>query len=214
MIDIIGNIIIANETRQKYFNACLHSLCKLKGCINSVDITIDSNEIHGKNMMVAINKCKSNYFMNFEEDHFCVCDSPLMFAELLNICEKYSVDAIRTSFHSIELECANHIENIMFENNLVKIFRMNEYNFNQFKKPYDRYYIGTNNIFNINYAKKIFSKKGIKPHNFEIRNYEYDYEYLCAVPKFEILRPIDDDHGAENTCMLKNPTNEFLELIK
>lgn len=214
MIDIIGNIIISNEIRQKYFNATLHSLCNINDCINRVDITIDSPKPHGIKMMEALNNAKSSYFLNFEEDHYCVCNSPVLFKSIINNCHKYNVDVVKASFFDIENNCAKHVTDVIFENNLVKIFKMTYDNFKLFQKPYSRFYLGTNSIFKTEYAKKIFLQPGIKPHDFELRQYIFDYEYVCAVPKIEILRAIDDDHGEENTCMLKNPTPQFLNLMK
>lgn len=214
MIDIIGNIVISNEIRQKYFDTSLFSLCNISECINNVNITIDSQNPHGIEMLSAIKKAHSNYFLNFEEDHFCVCNDNKLFTSLITTCQQYDVDIIRASFFSIENQCAACINDIIFENNIVKIFKMHPQNFIDFQQPYIRYYIGTNSIFKTNFAEKLFNQSGIRPHDFEVGPYTHHFEYICAVPKIEILRAIDDDHGAENTCMLKIPTPQFLNLMK
>lgn len=214
MIDVIGNIIINNITRQKYFDASLYSLTNIECCIDKTIITIDSNLYHGSQMLVNIGESKSNYLMNFEEDHFCVCNEENKLNKLLEICDAYKVDVIKSSFCYIENVSAKNVTGVTFENDLVKIFRMNYDNFMEFQKPYiERYYLGTNCIFQREYAKRFFSQKiAPKPHDYEIRSFFIDYEYMCAVPKFEILRAIDDDHGEPNTCMINNPTQQFLEL--
>lgn len=214
MIDIIGNIVIKNEIRDKYFNASLHSLCHLTDCVNAVNITIDSDKTHHEIMFPAISKSTSPYFLNFEEDHFCVWESPELFKALINTCAQHNADVIRASFFDIENQCANHVKNVIFENNLVKIFRMNYANFQEFQKPYIRYYLGTNCIFKTDYAKQLFARTGNRPHDFELEKFIVDFEYTCAVPKIELLRAIDDDHGLDNTCMLKKPTQNFLDLMQ
>lgn len=211
----IGNIVLKNSTRELYHQITSKSLYKISV---PTSISKDYEGPHADQMLDMINifanviSRQCNYFLNYEEDHFCVLEDRKMLDDLLETCKKYNVDAIRASFHRIEMDCARHVPNILFEDETVKIFRMTPQNFEHFCKPYKRFYLGTNCIFSVEYGKKFFSNQGQRPHDCELRYYQSDMEYICAVPKFEILRPIDDDHGAKNTCMLNNPTPYFTEL--
>lgn len=221
MIDIIGNIKIEGEIRKKFFKASFYSLQKQLLILCDINPYFfieqkEHNSPHGATMLKLIKQSKEDYYLNFEEDHFCVLQDGQKFKKMLNLAKQYDVDNIRISFHYIEHDCASFVTDTIYDDADVKIFRMTERTFNQFKTKFDRYYLGTNGIFKKSFGERLFLRNpsGQKPHHFEIRNYEKAMEYICMVPKFEILRAIDDDHDAPNSCMLRNPTPEFLELSK
>lgn len=216
----IGNIVLKNSTRELYHQLTTRSLHDL-----DIPFTISKNSaaLHSEQMLDMINifikgvyadnRYPHGFFLNYEEDHFCVLQDKQKLIDLLHVCKQYNVDAIRASFHRVEMDCARHVHNILFEDDTVKIFRMTAHNFEAFCKPYKRFYLGTNCIFSFDYGKRFFSNEAARPHDCELRFYQSDMEYICAVPKFEILRPIDDDHGAENTCMINKPTPYFAKLL-
>lgn len=221
MIDIIGNIKIDSPIRSKFYNACIKSILEKDFMYNCIYLETEKpTGPHGKVMIEMINDSFDSdniqYFLNFEEDHFLTFSDKSKFDKMMQLACKYDVDNIKASFYQIETNCASFVPDAIYEDNDFKIFRMTERNFNYFKTPCDRYYLGTNGIFKKAFALRMFNRKpnGQKPHEFEVRNYEKAMEYICMVPKFEILRAIDDDHDAPNSCMLRNPTPEFLQLSK
>lgn len=218
MLDIIGNIVISSSIRKKFYFACKNALLsKLGNYLGQFSVIKNKpNENHGKVMLNLISFCKKKYYLNFEEDHFFVLKDISKFEKMMDLANKYNVDVIKASFNKIEHECASFVSEAIYEDNDVKIFLMDERSFNQFKTKFDRYYLGTNGIFKKSFGERMFKRNptGTKPHHFEIRNYEKAMEYICMIPKFEILRSIDDDHDAPNSCMLRNLTHEFIQLSR
>lgn len=218
MIDIIGNIVISSPIREKFYFASRNSLLSRLQANNLIGqynvITNQPEKAHGQAMLKLIDTCQNDYYLNFEEDHVCVLNDMAKFKKMLKLAKQYDVDVIRISFYKIEHDCASFVTEPIYEDNDVKIIRMTERAFQQFKTKLDRYYLGTNGIFKKSFGEKMFKRNpsGTKPHNFEVRNYEKAMEYTCLIPKFEILRAIDDDHDAANSCMLRNPTHEFIQL--
>lgn len=208
---IFGNIHLKSPERELFNKIAIESLNFIKA---PCAIIINSEASHGRNMIELIHfnlQSDYDYFLNFEEDHFCVLQDKAIFDSIMRKAMEFNVDVVRISFHSIELACANAAPAI-YEDELVKIIRMTPEHFQKFCIPFKRFYLGTNCIFKAGYAKRFFSRIGQRPHDYELRHYQSDMEYTLLVPKVEILRPIDDDHGAENTCCLKNPTELFTQL--
>jgi hypothetical protein len=208
---ILGNIHLKSKERGLFYAISRDSIDFIKA---PSEIIINSEQSHGEKMIELINnnlKADSDYFLNFEEDHFCVLQDKNTFDYIMQKAAEHSVDVIRTSFHQVEMECSKHVPAI-YEDEFVKIIRFTAPNFEKFCIPFKRFYLGTNCIFKAEYAKKFFRRIGHRPHDYELRHYQSDMEYTCLIPKVEILRPIDDDHGAENTCCLKNPTPLFTQL--
>ena len=159
-----------------------------------------------------INKCAHKYYLNFEEDHFMAI-TPNLLGGLFKIAEKYNVDIIRASFNKVEQKSAEDV-NCIYEDELCKVFKMDEDNFEKFQKHYPRYYIGTNSIFKTSFANEFYSRIGHRPHDYELSGYSKKFEYICMVPKISILTSIDDDHGEEGTCLLSVPSDKFTKCIK
>jgi len=208
---ILGNIHLKSPKRELFFNVSFDSLAFTK---LPYVVYMNEERSHGEQMISLIDnfmQSDSDYFLNFEEDHFCVLQDKSIFDSIMQKATEFNVDVVRISFHSVELACAKAAPAI-YEDELVKIIRMTPEHFEKFCIPFKRFYLGTNCIFKVGYAKRFFSRIGQRPHDYELRHYQSDMEYTCLVPKVEILRPIDDDHGAENTCCLKNPTELFTQL--
>lgn len=209
---ILGNIHLKSKERQLFFEVSKDSIEAIAQC--PAYYSINSEKSHGIKMLEIMDyiiKSDSDYFLNFEEDHFCVLQDKNTFDYIMQKAAEHSVDVVRASFHHVEMECAKHAPAI-YEDEFVKIIRFTAPNFQKFCIPFKRFYLGTNCIFKAEYAKKFFRRIGERPHDYELRHYQSDMEYTCLIPKVEILRPIDDDHGVENSCCLKNPTPLFTQL--
>lgn len=154
-----------------------------------------------------------NYYINFEEDHFCVLDDKNTLAYIIGNCNKHDVDLLRISYYPIEVKSAEKVIPIC-DNDTIKAFRMNPENYSKFQAHYTRFYLGTNAMFKMDYARKLYDRPGKRPHDFELGKYVQEYEYTCAVPKVEFLRSIDNDHEAVNSCLLKSPTDKFSKLME
>ena len=151
----------------------------------------------------------NKYTLNFEEDHFYVQENDNSLEQLLLTCNCFNVDVIRASFIQVENLSTDAVK-LMHEDEYCRIFRMNKDNHELFQHKWPRFYLGTNCIFRNEYAVKFYNKPGVRPHDYELPDYSSGMEYICCVPKFEILRSIDDDHDMPNSCMLKDKTDKWI----
>lgn len=241
MINIIGNIKIDEDTpdRVQYFFATLLSFRFIPEVNISLVLTTPSRRLQDKYSKFTDENFKNTftiistnpdsqykqgldwlfneaivypeYYLNFEEDHFCVMDSVDDLLNIVNECKDNNVDVLRTSYHDIETESAKLINK---QGHFIDAFRMDQSNYQLFQHAYTRYYLGTNAMFKIDYAKKLYDRPGTRPHDFELSKYDPRFEYTCAIPKKEILRSIDNDHGGTVPCLLKQPTEKFLRCME
>lgn len=158
-------------------------------------------------------KLKNKNYLNFEEDHFCVMDNAFVMEQIFEQCNEFGIDIVRASYFPIEVKS---MEKIIIGNQTeyLNIFMMDEPNFKNFQFNFHRFFIGTNAIFNINFAKKFYNRPGSRPHDFEISQYDINYMHTCCIPKVEILRSIDNDHEAKDSSLLKQPTEKFTNCMK
>jgi len=244
MIDIIGNIKLNKENRIRYFFYSLKSLSFIenskfyinidnkldeseKGIILNViekcniDIDLSFNEntdkVYSTNYLSLLNKSNNEYIFHFEEDHFCVLNDQIKFNDLINDCKINNVDVLRLTYFNIT-RILN--ENINFEKETDNM-KITPYNFETYSKACQSelghtYYLGTNNIFKREFAYKFWNRNihSSSPHSYELSQYNNDFLHLLGIPKFEILRAIDSDHGLSNTCIINGNNNNKFDFIK
>lgn len=173
---------------------------------------------YGHNMCTAIstsiaaNMERKNY-IQFEEDHFFELSDMAFMLELVSYMNSNSVDVCRASFHKIEVESQRGV----LENKTISeagyCFEMNYQNHRAFQHPWPRFYMGTNCIFNKQFALKFWNRPGTRPHEYELSDYSENFKHKLIIPKKEILKSIDDDHGLLGSSMLLSPSPKFKECI-
>lgn len=248
MIDIIGNIKVDenNPDRVRYLLASIKSLeflkdmgkfvlymefptmnlCEMvRGMLNKCGFNytfipefkkMTYGEIH---RMLINNPPKQNrYFLNFEEDHFCVLDDAEYMRKVIEVAAKENTDLIKATFHEVEsisakyVSAKHHYGNVNL-GEIGKTWRMDETEYTAYQHKWTRFYIGTNHIWNRDFALNFYNRPGKRPHDYEIGQYDKRYEHNAMLTTKEILCSIDDDHDAENSCLLKNPQPKWTRII-
>ena len=232
MISIVGNIKINDLQRLKYLKATLWSFELLKeyqlllnidcDCITLDEITIEVEKIGFKNYQLRNESgnygeiyCKildlvsSDYVINFFEDHYLLLDDKNQLESILMDMKINKVDVCKSSFWQIEQNSKTTIYKIQKEN---CIFINDLSNFNQYQKYYgSRYYLGTNFITTLEFAKRFWNRKfnSNRPHEWEITKFSKEFEYICMLPDIEIMCAIDDEHGEIGTSLLERKEYKF-----
>ena len=232
MISIVGNIKINDLQRLKYLKATLWSFELLKeyqlllnidcDCITLDEITIEVEKIGFKNYQLRnesgnygeiycklLYLVKSDYVINFFEDHFLLLDDKKQLESILMDMKINKVDVCKSSFWQIEQNSKTTIYKIQKEN---CIFINDLSNFNQYQKYYgSRYYLGTNFITTLWFANKFWNRKfnSNRPHEWEIAKFSKEFEYICMLPDIEIMCAIDDEHGEIGTSLLERKEYKF-----
>ncbi|MEK6879508.1 MAG: hypothetical protein AABY22_07875, partial [Nanoarchaeota archaeon] len=170
MIDVLGNIKLdmSKPIRIKYF---LMTLLSIKDIFNPPVINIENlsdglyyliNDFCKKNGMnntlilglsdtfpviqdILLNKyCFTPYYLNFEEDHFCVLNNKKHLETIIKSSVKHDVDIIRATFYEIEIKSSSVVI-YDYDDELCWIFRMDTNNFKLFQLYYNkRFYVGNN----------------------------------------------------------------------
>lgn len=232
MISIVGNIKINDLQRLKYLKATLWSFELLKeyqlllnidcDCITLDEITTEVEKIGFKNYQLSnesgnygeiycklLYLVKSDYVINFFEDHFLLLDDKKQLESILMDMKINKVDVCKSSFWQIEQNSKTTIYKIQKEN---CIFINDLSNFNQYQKYYgSRYYLGTNFITTLEFAKRFWNRKfnSNRPHEWEIAKFSKEFEYICMLPDIEIMCAIDDEHGEIGTSLLERKEYKF-----
>lgn len=231
MLDIVGNLKI-DETKPErvdYFIACMKSWeffrehcrfylnfenasddflrlvkraieeCKYDGFVSSV-----SEKVYGKAYCELMDRGNNPFVLNFIEDHFTLIDDAETMSRILNTMKELKVDVLKTSFFQIEQNSRNTVKGATTMEH-GKVFRMNEENHKEYGKHYgSRFYLGVNFLTTRDFAYKFWNRNmGHRPHEYEIGVYSKEWEHTCMIPAMEIQCAVDDDHGEENTCLLK-----------
>lgn len=232
MISIVGNIKINDLQRLKYLKTTLWSFELLKeyqlllnidcNCITLDEITVEVEKIGFKNYQLSnesgnygeiycklLYLVKSDYVINFFEDHFLLLDDKNQLESILMDMKINKVDVCKSSFWQIEQNSKTTIYKIQKEN---CIFINDLSNFNQYQKYYGvRFYIGTNFITTLEFAKRFWNRKfnSNRPHEWEIAKFSKEFEYICMLPDIEIMCAIDDEHGEIGTSLLERKEYKF-----
>lgn len=232
MISIVGNIKINDLQRLKYLKATLWSFELLKeyqlllnidcDCITLDEITIEVEKIGFKNYQLRNESgnygeiyCKildlvsSDYVINFFEDHYLLLDDKNQLESILMDMKINKVDVCKSSFWQIEQNSKTTIYKIQKEN---CIFINDLSNFNQYQKYYgSRYYLGTNFITTLWFAKRFWCRKfnSKRPHEWEIAKFSKEFEHIAMIPDIEIMASIDDSHGEIGTSLLERKEDKF-----
>lgn len=232
MISIVGNIKINDLQRLKYLKATLWSFELLKeyqlllnidcDCITLDEITIEVEKIGFKNYQLRnesgnygeiycklLYLVKSDYVINFFEDHYLLLDDKNQLESILMDMKINKVDVCKSSFWQIEQNSKTTIYKIQKEN---CIFINDLSNFNQYQKYYgSRYYLGTNFITTLWFAKRFWCRKfnSKRPHEWEIAKFSKEFEHIAMIPDIEIMASIDDSHGEIGTSLLERKEDKF-----
>lgn len=238
-LDIIGNIKVdaSKAERVKYFYACLKSYNFLTGKSKIVlNIESTDNEISFQTAQILrkkgfqggvtnfkgnfgsiysglIKRSDADYILNFEDDHFCLLDNFENLQRILSRAEHYGVEVIRATFNKVENKSADGVEPI-YEDDICRIFEMNEKNFQLFQHAYPRFFLGTNCIFKHSFATRFWKREfeGSKPHPWEIGGYDKYFQHTVLIPKIEILASIDDPHDEPGSSLIEREEKKWEEV--
>ncbi|MDD5358387.1 MAG: hypothetical protein PHX80_04520 [Candidatus Nanoarchaeia archaeon] len=161
---------------------------------------------------------KTNFILNFLEDHFMLCNDIYKIAGILHDMNIWNINVLKASFHKIDINSVNGISIYNFMNvrkvNSGYIYLNDQQNFNLYQKHYgSRYYLGVNALMTKKFAIKFWERNipSTRPHEYEIANFDSNFLHHAMVPGFEIQCPIDDDHGETGSCLWSRKEPKFLE---
>jgi len=246
MLTAIGNIFLANDTRLQYLFATLRSFLFFKNNLvvylnveNLADISQDNidklknilkefkyyelsgdKDNFGTIYSKLLSKSETKYHMHFEEDHFCVLNEEKYLSELLGCMEEQSVEICKITFFEIEKARVHSISPLQ-ETAVGKIYEASLEGFISVNRNVASYYLGTNCIFDKQFAERYWSNSRLdnhkqtqhKPHPFELRSYTEEFKHTYMLPSQEILCAIDDDHGLTNSCLLNRDVEKFNDIL-
>ncbi|HEX4849494.1 MAG TPA: hypothetical protein VFV08_01745 [Puia sp.] len=149
--------------------------------------------------------------LHFHEDHFCVLDDAVTMKNMILSMKDMNIQVCRASFWPIECKSVAMLYGKMEGINLC--WTNNKQNHERFSSAYPegRFYIGTNNIMQLQFAKRFWDRPidSKRPHEYEIKEFDEAFIHNCMVPAFEITASIDDDHGEPGSCLLKRDVEKF-----
>jgi hypothetical protein len=152
---------------------------------------------------------------NFMEDQFLLMNSVEEVAEIENTMLRYKIDVCMCGFNAVEKNSAQGLTH--YSVTPAGIVYTNQIEcYTEFCKFYGaRYYLGVNFITTISFAIKFWSRDcGPRPHEYEISFYDANFLHNVLIPKKEIQVAIDDDHGADNSCLLKRKEEKWEKIIR
>ncbi len=237
-IDIVGNVRVKEIKRLKYFLAVLDSLSFLKdnsrlfinieqgeALVKPVKKYLDKigfpvvcisaqKDYYGKIYSGLLSKTSAEYILNLEDDHFCVLDDKEKLFRMINIADQHKVDIIPVTFFSLFRKIYAQAKPFYFDS-VCKVYHYDKGMFEKLNYDQKSFIVGVNCIFRRDFAFEFWSKdvKSFRPHEFEMIGYQEDFSKILLMPEFEILRPVDSDHGMVNSCCIKNPDNKKWESI-
>lgn len=241
MIDVIGLICIDETKKERidYLIASIRSYAFLKDCckfilcmencseqlygkVNDELKTIgfdfklikgDSGKSYGQQYVELLQHGKNDFVINFMEDQFMVCNNVEQLKQLLNEMRGHT-DICKCSFYSIEQNSSGSIVPIK-TTGAGKFFVNHDLNFARYKAYYgNRYYIGVNFLTSTKFAMKFWSRDcGKRPHEYEIQGFDEAWLHQCVIPGFELQAAIDDDHGDENSCLIRRKEKKFNHIM-
>lgn len=229
-LDLVGNIKIMSPLRLKYFLAVLKSLecfknnsgiylniengkwiiSPLRSYLKSLGfekiyLSAEKGD-YGNIYCSLINLCDSEYIMNIEDDHFCMVDNTEKLLRVISIAAQHKTEIIPATFFKLLTNTYNVLQPF-YNDELCNIYTYNSDTFNNLDFTEDSIVVGNNCIFHRAFALRHWDMgyTSRRPHPFEELRRNLKEEHLrLMMPKFELLRPVDDDHGIENSCCIKN----------
>lgn len=161
------------------------------------------------------------FYIHFEEDHFLELENITRLIDMIKHMQDNQIQLCRASFHKIEMESQRYVESGKTISDHGYHFDMNWINYCAFQGEWmgGRYFIGTNCIFSRTFAWKFWDKTANgdisqRPHDYERPQFEEALMHRVIIPKFEILRSLDDDHGLMGSSMTLNPSQKYKGCIE
>lgn len=230
MLDIIGNLKIdeSKPNRVDYFLACLRSWAFFKDhcsvylnldgasddllrqvkrvyeeCGYSGKVETITSDNYGQVYCDLINAGQNKFVLNFIEDHFAVINEPARMAAILGEMLDHQVDVLKATFFQVEQTSLQQVKGTDTDHG--RIFKMNSANHHAYGMPYGgRYMIGVNFLTTRDFALRFWNRDcGHRPHEYEIGQFSSHWEHTCMIPSVELLAAVEDDHGADGSCLLK-----------
>lgn len=229
-IDLVGNIKIMSPLRLKYFIAVLKSLACFKDK-SAIYLNIENgkylinplrkylNSLGFKHVFIACEKgnygeiycsllkrSQTPYVFNVEDDHFYMPDNTEELEKIIETALTYQVEIIPLTFYKMLLKTYKVLQ-AFYTDEFCNIYQYNSQTFDKLGYNENSIVVGNNCVFSREFALRHWGIKqsGTRPHPYEeLRKNLKEESLKLMMPMFEILRPIDDDHGIPNTSCLSH----------
>jgi len=239
-VDIVGNIRLSDERRLAYLVATIKSVAPLapltrrfllniengQGLVGALrrlvrDAGFRQTEVsavamtsYGAGYIALLRRASADYIMHFEEDHFCVLEDATPVARLLDFAHTNAADIVPLSFHELYAERfamlspqATDPTGRLFRWDRDALWRVRQ------RDP-ECFFVGTNALFSREFGLAFWTRpiSGSRPHSFEVFDPTEGASLRLVLPSFEVLRPIDDDHGIEGSSCLRSGGEKWTRL--
>ncbi len=172
----------------------------------------------GSAYVAMLQRTSADFIMHFEEDHFCVLKETAPMTRLLSFARSCAADLVPLSLYRLRQERFAMLSPEATDSS-GRLFRWDQDNFSRMLQhiPPGRpraFFIGNNWLFRRQFALAYWMRPipGSRPHPFELSDPPEGASLRLLLPSFEILRPIDDDHGIEGSCCLRSGDEKWIRL--
>jgi hypothetical protein len=172
----------------------------------------------GSAYVAMLQRTSADFIMHFEEDHFCVLNETAPMTRLLDFARSSAADVVPLSLFRHRAERFAVLSPEATDSS-GRLFHWDQDNFSRMLQhiPPGRpraFFIGNNWLFSRQFALAYWMRPipGKRPHPFELYDPPEGASLRLLLPSFEILRPIDDDHGIPGSCCLHSGEEKWTRL--
>lgn len=185
-----------------------------------VVVSADGDLAYGPAYRRLLAQTDASAILHLEEDHCCmVADTPPL-ARLLADARTHRADLVPLTFHRLQQERlsalpAEHVSDagrlIVWDAAMLARVRA--------AAPPGRpgaFFVGNNAVFARAFAERFWARpiEGVRPHAFELIDPPDGTSLRLLHPSFEVLRPIDDDHGIAGSCCIASADPRWIRLAQ
>ncbi len=185
-----------------------------------VAVSADAGLAYGPAYSRLLAQTHAPAILHIEEDHFCMVAETTPLARLLADARTHAADLVPLTFHRLQQERLGALpaEHVSDSGRLVRwdaaaLARVRA------AAPPGRpgaFFVGNNAVFAREFAERYWGRSidGGRPHAFELVDPPDGASLRLLQPSFEVLRPIDDDHGIAGSCCLASADPRWIRLAR
>lgn len=173
---------------------------------------------YGTIYMKLLKNSRTDYVLNFIEDHFLVASADTVFS-MLSTMGQHECDIMKATFFEVEQKTVQVITTLKAEDTNGYYYRCDQKTQQEIMHLWHRFFLGVNFITTLDFAKKFWDRgdylddECVRPHWYEMSMFNSAFEHTVMVPKKEIMASIDDDHGVEGSCLQKRKVPVYMQII-
>lgn len=185
-----------------------------------VVVSADADGDYGPTYRRLLAQTDAPTIMHLEEDHFCMVAETAPMAALLAVALARDVDLVPLTFHRLQQERLGTVPGDDVSD-VGRLITWDAATLAQVRAatPPGRpgaFFVGNNALFGRRFAESFWARPlaGRRPHAFELVDPTDGMSLRLLQPAFEVLRPIDDDHGIAGSCCIASADPRWLALAR